>query len=66
MFYILHGGRGSAKSWSVGTFLLLEGRYTRHRILCGREIQNSIKESVKKLLIDGFVIDKDNVDQYVE
>jgi phage terminase large subunit len=49
-FYVLHGGRGSAKSWSVAKFLILEGITNPHRILCGREIQKSIKESVKKLL----------------
>lgn len=47
---MLHGGRGSAKSWSVATYLLLQGYAKRHRILCCREIQKSIRDSVKKLL----------------
>jgi phage terminase large subunit len=46
----LYGGRGSAKSHSVATYLLLEGMKRPHRILCTREYQNSISESVLKLL----------------
>lgn len=51
-YLVLHGGRGSAKSWSAAEFVLLSGLERRHRILCGREIQKSIKDSVKKLLDD--------------
>ena len=36
----------------MATHLLLEGLQKKHRILCCREIQNSIKQSVKKLLDD--------------
>ena len=46
------GGRGSAKSHSFAKALLLEGGQTRLRILCAREIQRSIKDSVKALLDD--------------
>ncbi len=51
-YYVLHGGRGSAKSWSMAIFLVCQGYTSRHRILCCREIQKSIKDSVKKLLDD--------------
>lgn len=51
-YKILKGGRGSAKSWSVARALLLAGRDNCERILCTREIQNSIKDSVHKLLSD--------------
>lgn len=47
-----HGGRGSAKSHTIAALLVIEGYLAPHRILCAREIQNSIKESVKKLLED--------------
>ena len=46
------GGRGSAKSWSISEILLLIGAVARVRILCAREFQNSIKDSVHKLLCD--------------
>jgi phage terminase large subunit len=46
------GGRGSAKSWSVAKALLILGSSRRLRILCTREVQKSIKQSVHKLLKD--------------
>lgn len=46
------GGRGSAKSHSFAAAALLLGGRAPLRILCGREVQNSIKESVKQLLDD--------------
>ena len=46
------GGRGTAKSHSVATALLIKGRGERLRILCAREVQLSIKDSVKQLLED--------------
>lgn len=48
----LWGGRGSAKSHSVAKVLLIKGTESPLRILCGREIQNSIKDSVHRLLCD--------------
>lgn len=47
---IISGGRASAKSHSVARALIIESMNHRFRILCCREIQNSIKESVKNLL----------------
>jgi phage terminase large subunit len=46
----LYGGRGSAKSHTAAEALLIIGRRSPKRILCGREFQNSIAESVHKLL----------------
>lgn len=48
----LRGGRGSAKSWSVADALLIKGTQQPLRILCARETQKSIRDSVHKLLID--------------
>ena len=45
-YRVLHGGRGSAKSRSVATMALLRSYETHRRILCTREIQNSIRESM--------------------
>ena len=47
-----YGGRGSAKSHSFAKALLCEGYDQKLRILCGREVQRSIKDSVKLLLDD--------------
>lgn len=46
------GGRGSAKSWTVARALLIIGSMRKVRILCTREVQKSIKQSVHKLLKD--------------
>jgi phage terminase large subunit len=51
-YKFLKGGRGSAKSWSVARALLIQGAATTHRVLCTREVQNSIKQSVHQLLKD--------------
>lgn len=51
-YKIYWGGRGSAKSWSIARALLVIGVQRRLRILCAREIQKSIRESVHKLLAD--------------
>lgn len=49
---VLHGGRDGAKSWSVARMLLARGVAKPERILCTREIQKSIAESVHQLLKD--------------
>lgn len=46
----LYGGRGSGKSWACADALLIEGCLRPIRVLCAREFQNSIKESVHYLL----------------
>ena len=45
-----YGGRGSAKSHSLATALLVKARKKRLMILCAREIQHSIRDSIKRLL----------------
>lgn len=49
---VYYGGRGGGKSFAVGWALLNRARSKRLRILCTREIQGSIKDSVHKLLSD--------------
>lgn len=51
-YFALVGGRGSAKSYSVAAALILRAASKPLRILCAREIQRSIKDSVKRLLDD--------------
>lgn len=51
-YKVAYGGRGSSKSWTIARILLLKAMNTQMRILCTREIQDSIKDSVHKLLKD--------------
>lgn len=49
-YKVLYGGRGGAKSWGVARALLVAGTSQPLRVLCAREYQNSITESVHHLL----------------
>lgn len=51
-YKIARGGRGSSKSWSFARALLTIGVSRKIRVLCTREVQRSIKDSVHKLLKD--------------
>jgi phage terminase large subunit len=51
-YKVVYGGRGSAKSHSIARILLTKGAESKRRILCAREFQNSIADSVHKLLSD--------------
>ena len=51
-YKVLWGGRGGAKSWGIARALLILGAKSQLRILCAREFQTSIKDSVHKLLSD--------------
>jgi phage terminase large subunit len=51
-YKIAYGGRGSGKSWGFARALLLQAANRPLRILCCREIQKSIKQSVHTLLTD--------------
>lgn len=46
------GGRGAAKSWGFARALLIIGAQRPLRVLCARETQKSIADSVHKLLSD--------------
>tara|TARA_R110000868_G_scaffold395488_1_gene667235 strand:- start:389 stop:1624 length:1236 start_codon:yes stop_codon:yes gene_type:complete len=48
----VHGGRGSAKSHSLAQALILKAAQNPLRVGCFREIQKSIRDSVKRLLDD--------------
>lgn len=49
-YKIFYGGRGGAKSVSIARALLVLGYSEKHKILCAREIQKSIQDSVHSLL----------------
>ena len=68
---VLIGGRGSAKSESMGRILTMKCQTEGADVLCGREFQNSIDDSVHKLLktliqdklkVDGFRITDNKID----
>ena len=52
---VLYGGRGGAKSWGVARALLLMAADKPLRILCAREVQRSMRDSVYRLLRDQIV-----------
>ncbi len=54
-YKVAKGGRGSAKSWSYARALLTIGASRKIRVLCTRELQKSIKDSVHQLLSDQIV-----------
>ncbi len=51
-YKVLYGGRGAGRSWGVARALLIQGLDGQQRMLCARELQASIKDSVHKLLAD--------------
>lgn len=63
-YKILWGGRGGARSWTVARALLLKAAQQKLRILCAREMQSSLRDSVHQLLrdqielmkLDGFIV----------
>lgn len=54
-YKVLYGGRGGAKSWGVARALLIQATASPLRILCAREFQASIVESVHHLLQEQIV-----------
>ena len=51
-FKVFYGGRGGGKSWAVARALLIQAAQSPLRVLCTREEQKSIKDSVHRLLSD--------------
>lgn len=63
-YKIAFGGRGSAKSWSFARALLAQGAAKPLQILCAREVQKSIADSVHRLL--GQQIDAMGLNSFYE
>lgn len=51
-YKVFYGGRGSGKSWAVARALIAISDFGMTRVLCCREIQNSIRDSAYQLLKD--------------
>lgn len=49
-YKVAYGGRGSSKSWGIARMLIARAYAKREKILCCREFQGSIEESVIALL----------------
>lgn len=54
-YKIAYGGRGSSKSWSMVMMIIMLCNKQKLRVLCTREIQMSIKASVKQLIMDVII-----------
>lgn len=53
-YKVSYGGRGSGKSWTAARCLILLAMKSKIRVLCTRQLQTSIKDSVHKLLCDSI------------
>ena len=51
-YKVFYGGRGGGKSWAFADALISMTRQRRLRVLCARELQRSIRDSVHRLLVD--------------
>lgn len=51
-YFVIEGGRGSSKTQSIARLLLYIAEKRKVRIFCGREVQNTIEESVFTVLSD--------------
>lgn len=69
-YKVFYGGRGSGKSWSFAEALVCIAYTQKKRILCAREFQTSIKDSVYALLADAiermglaaaFIVQRDSI-----
>ena len=59
-YFLAHGGRGGGKSQSIGRIILWICEQREVRVCCGRETQNTIEDSVYKILAD--LINEYNLD----
>jgi len=51
-YRVLYGGRGSGKSWGIARALVVLAAQKPLRVLCARELQNSVRDSVHRVLCD--------------
>ena len=63
-YKVAYGGRGSGKSWGFACALVILALKSKIRVLCTRQLQTSIKDSVHKLLCD--MIDSLGFSQYFD
>ena len=51
-YIVLYGGRGSGKTWNIARKLIIWACERQVRIMCCREVMNSLAESVHQTLVD--------------
>ena len=61
-YKVCYGGRGAGRSWSFARALLIKAAQRPLRVLCTRELQTSIRDSVHQLLRDQ--IDRMGIEGY--
>ena len=61
-YKVYYGGRGSSKSWTVAQFLIVQSLRKKCLILCAREHQTTLAESVHRLL--SGIIDRHNLGKF--
>ena len=61
---VCYGGRGSSKSWSIARALIVKALQQKTQILCAREVQKSLRDSVHRLI--GLQIELLGVGKYFE
>jgi phage terminase large subunit len=69
VFHFIYGGRGSGKSWTTALLLLILGCNEKLKILCLREIYNSLSDSVHsmlKTLIERYKFPYIITDRYIQ
>lgn len=49
--YLYYGGRGGGKSYNIAQTLIIMSLMDKEKILCAREFQSSIEQSVKAVLV---------------
>jgi len=55
-YIVLRGGRGSSKSWGAVDYIITKCEEKKIRVLCAREMMNSIKDSVHKLISERIIM----------
>lgn len=69
-YKLARGGRGSGKSWGVASLLVQRATQRKTKILCAREVQLSLEESVYALIVEtiarlkysGWTIKKESIE----
>lgn len=51
-YFLLEGGRSSGKSQTIARFICYLCEQTQILVVCGREVQNSIEESVYRIFVE--------------
>lgn len=54
-YKVAHGGRGGAKTFSFAAVLVMRGSKKKLKVMCCREFQNSMDESVKPALEEAII-----------